>query len=555
MNFWHYLTLANIYLLLFYGFYMLMLKKETFFQLNRLYLVTTALLSFFIPVIQSDWVKNLFITQTVQYTINSSPVMIYQYKPVEQTAIPVEQIILIGYIAGCAFLSVRLIWRLFRLKDLMAQPQPNVSYSFFRKIKLGNDIKNDGAIAVHEQVHARQWHSLDVLLMEAVLIINWFNPVAYLYRITIKHIHEFIADKHTLSEGINKEEYAFMLLSQTFNAPVNQLVNPFFNQSLLKQRIVMLHKNKSNRAALAKYFLSAPLFIIMLIFSSATVNTSKTLRFINKKTGQVLTATASIVTNPDKLTKSSTVSSPSKKKDTDVKVKATTIEGPVSKADTMKADNSLVFTSVEQVPEFPGGITAFGQFLAKNIRYPADSRKKGNQGRVIITFVVEKDGALSNVRIARGVAPDIDAEALRVMKQSPNWKPGIQNGHPVRVAYTVPISFTMDKTTSPVMGENKTGEIKKPENTLNDHVATTTPVLNLTDTNKLTNLNLTSNYKANPIYIIDGKEASSMDYLNPSDIKSISVFKGKTATDLYGPKGINGVIVVVTKRNLLKLKE
>jgi len=553
MNFWHYLLLVNIYLVLFYGFYVLMLKMETFFQLNRIYLVTAALLSFFIPVIQSNWVKNLFITKTVQYTIYSSPVMVYRFKPAQSTNISAEQIILAVYLIGSFFLLARLVWQLLKLKKLIAEPQSEFAWSFFRKIKLGHDVKNRNTIAAHEHIHALQLHSMDVLLMEVVLIFSWFNPVVYFYRIAIKHIHEFIADSHALKMGTDKAEYALILLSQTFNAPVNQLVNPFFNHSLLKQRIMMLQKKRSNYAALMKYCLSAPLFIIMLIFSSATVNTAKTLHFINKKVGQVFSATVPAVNRPGKLTISrpSGLSSKKMNPDSDVEVKIT--NAPVPKADTPRTDKNMVFTSVEQVPGFPGGITAFGQFLAKNLRYPADSRKKGIQGRVIITFVVEKDGSITDVRIARGIAADIDQEAIRVLELSPKWVPGIQNGYPVRVAYTVPISFTLDnsKPLGLILDDKKTGEIKTPESALNDHLATNTTVPDLIDTDKSGKLYLTSNYKAAPIYIIDGKEASSMDYLNPSDIKSISVLKNKPATDLYGPRGINGVIVITTKKNVI----
>ncbi len=103
MTWWHYLLLVNIYLLLFYGFYVVLLRKETFFQLNRVYLVSAALLSFFIPLIQADWVKNLFITQQVQYTIYSNPVMLYHFKPIRDTHITIGQIWLIIYLAGILF--------------------------------------------------------------------------------------------------------------------------------------------------------------------------------------------------------------------------------------------------------------------------------------------------------------------------------------------------------------------------------------------------------------------------------------------------------------------
>src|ERR1700704_2482610 len=104
MNWWQYLLLVNLYLVLFYGFYALLLSRETFFQLNRVYLVSAALLSFFIPVIQANWVKNLFITQKVQYTIYTSPVLLYRLKPIQDTHYTVGEVMVLIYLLGIIIL-------------------------------------------------------------------------------------------------------------------------------------------------------------------------------------------------------------------------------------------------------------------------------------------------------------------------------------------------------------------------------------------------------------------------------------------------------------------
>src|SRR3982751_2226567 len=109
MTGWNYLLLVNIYLVLFYGFYVLLLRKETFFQLNRIYLVSASLLSFFIPMIQSNWVKNLFITKEVQLTIYNSPLIVYQFKPIQHTQISIGQVLAIVYLAGMVVLIGRFI--------------------------------------------------------------------------------------------------------------------------------------------------------------------------------------------------------------------------------------------------------------------------------------------------------------------------------------------------------------------------------------------------------------------------------------------------------------
>lgn len=542
MNWWQYLLLVNVYLVLFFGFYALLLRKETFFQLNRVYLVSAALLSFFIPLIQSDWVKNLFITQTVHYSIYGSPVMIIQYRPVADAPYSIGQILMALYLIGVVCLSVRLVWQLISLKKIINQPKQQVSYAFFKKIQVHEDIADSNVIAVHEQVHARQWHSADVLIMEAVMIINWFNPVVYFYRYAVKHIHEFIADNQALKTGTSKADYAMLLLNQTFNAPQHQLVSNFFNHSLLRQRIIMLQKNRSQRIALAKYGLSAPLFILMLILSSATISNSKVVTRVNHIAKKVFELPANAAT-VSKLA-ANTVVEPVKPKAT---VNKNTIlvkdETAIINTDTVPADNSQVLTAVEIEPQFPGGNAAFGQYLAQNIHYPDVDKKNNVQGRVIITFVVESDGSLSGIKVLRGVSSTIDAEAIRVLSLSPKWKAGVQNGRVVRVQYTVPIKFALPSEPAGVrVGENNTGQ-----NSGEPKVV----VVGYGKPDTTQHADVTISGSARPLYIIDGKEADNdvLKKLDPKNIASINVLKDASATLLYGEKGKNGVIVITTKKN------
>jgi TonB family protein len=106
-------------------------------------------------------------------------------------------------------------------------------------------------------------------------------------------------------------------------------------------------------------------------------------------------------------------------------------------------DDPKKFRPVEIVPDFPGGMEGFGKFIERNLRYPATARANNTHGRVIVTFVVERDGSLTDLKVARGIGDGCDEEALRIIKSSPKWKPGYQDGKPVRVAYSVPIAFTL----------------------------------------------------------------------------------------------------------------
>lgn len=110
-------------------------------------------------------------------------------------------------------------------------------------------------------------------------------------------------------------------------------------------------------------------------------------------------------------------------------------------AQDTKATNDEVYSIVEVMPEFPGGVDSMMSFVAKNVNYPEDAQEKGISGRAMIRFVVEKDGSVNDVQVMRSVSPSIDAEAVRVVKAVPNWKPGMQKGKPVRVSYTLPIVF------------------------------------------------------------------------------------------------------------------
>ena len=122
------------------------------------------------------------------------------------------------------------------------------------------------------------------------------------------------------------------------------------------------------------------------------------------------------------------------------------IDEPVGNSDikqVVEEDPNKIFASVENLPEFPGGQDKFIAYLSKTIRYPAVDRENGTQGRVILTFVVERDGSLTDIKVSRSLSPGTDAEAVRALKSSPKWKPGIQNGRPVRVQYSVPVSFAL----------------------------------------------------------------------------------------------------------------
>ncbi len=538
MAWWQYLLLVNLYLVLFYGFYALLLRKETFFHLNRIYLVSSALLSFFIPVIHSDWVRNLFITQQVQQTLSvySKPLIIYHFRPIEERHITIGQIILIIYTIGAGILIAKFIWQLISLKKIIDRPETTGAFSFFKSIRLGASLDKQGVIAAHERVHANQWHSADILLIEAIAIINWFNPVVYLYRFGIKHIHEYIADKQALKSGMNKAEYALLLLSQTFSAPAHQLVNPFFNHSLLRQRIIMLQKSRSHRTALLKYGLSAPLFILMMILSSAMISKSKTVKSLNRKAEEVFLMPAVKNNNaPVQIVHTEKVK-PDKTfiNNTPKPQMVDTVSIP---------EEEPVLLTVEKEPEFKGGISEFYRFLGQNIKYTENMLRRNVQGKVYISLTVEKDGSLSDIKTVKDIGYGAADEAIRVLKLSPNWEPGYQNGQRVRVRYTLPINFAI-KDTPPVT--DTLSQVRVSE--LPDKVSYT----RIKDTTQKAGTTLIGlDAHMNPLYILDGRVVANLDNVDPESIESINLLKQKpeeeTYAAKYGKKALNGVVLIKTK--------
>ena len=558
MNILNYLLQTNLYLILFMGFYTLVLKNETFFRQNRIYLNTSTLLSFIIPFINSNWFQELFITQKFRETIVPTQ-MIYETVVVAADAgtskWAIGDLILWVYAGVTAILMLRFLIRLVLLNSRL-KPKKGAAYSFFNTMVVDRELPESGIIIDHEKVHIREWHSADVLFIELASIINWFNPLVYLYKKEIRHIHEFIADEEAASGMPSKSDYALLLFSNTLGVQPDLLSNNFFNNSLLKRRIIMLNKNKSSRTGLWKYGFSAPLFALMLIFSAAsvandntdliagaeklispsiankfiptvTISADKTLdkkSSLKNKTKEIKSSTKSTQEDFSKLYKhlirnmrypesakkerivgyevvyfkiqngriSNIKIAKGLQNDIDNEVLRTfdlfkeTVEAEdndyalaiafhltgvennsltlpstgknyfigsisvsamgISQAREIKGFPLEVikdFASVDVLPEFPGGMNGWGEYLQSALKYPEEAKKNKITGRVILSFTVLKNGSITDIKVLRGIGAGADEEAIRVVKESPKWKPGILKGEPVNVAYTMPIFFQL----------------------------------------------------------------------------------------------------------------
>ena len=539
MNWLNYLLQVNLYLILFYGFYRLLLRTETFFNLNRGYLVASAALAFFIPLMQSEWVRSWFVTEQISQTITTfyDP-QIFSIQATKQAhTLTLGDFMAVFYITGILLGIARFGGNLVYLGKMMkqktAQKDTKQAFSFFNMLFVSKELKNRSTIMKHEFVHIRQLHSADVLLFELIAIFNWFNPVVYLYKSSIKHIHEFIADEVASRNEISKADYAMLLFQEQFGVQAIPLTNNFFNQSLLKLRIKMLNKERSAQTAMMKYGLIAPLFIVMIVVSSATL-ASKELAKIEQKVEAISDRhLEEVIVQPSKTAQEillkdginlseAFIISP----DLMDEVKAIA----KIKSDTIKQE-SEVFTEVEQSAEYPGGMKALGKYLQENLKYPESAQKENHSGKVYIQFIVNPDGSTTEFVVLKSTGDkNLDGEGLRVMKLIPKWTPGKQSGRIVRSRFIVPINFELPK-------ENESSSIFiMPNNGKN-----TIPNISMTDSISV----------ENPLYIIDGKERYDTDNINkidPNTIEKIDVFKGEKAIMRYGDKGKKGVVVITLKK-------
>lgn len=654
----HYILQVNIYLIVFYGCYRLLLDKETYFLLNRIYLLAAGLLSLAIPFLRFEW----FTTQPVAEPLYAGVAQLNNFMtqvisaPEKAENFSPGNIVVIVYLAGVLYCTGRLLWQLLSVSKLLKTTSSGTAFSFFTKKRIDDTLPGLPTIHKHEEVHMRQLHSADVLFFELLGIFTWFNPAIYCYKRAIKNIHEYLADEAAAAYQGDKKQYALLLLSSAFGVPANKLTNSFFNQSLLKKRIFMLHKQRSRKTAILKYGMFVPLMAMALIMSSATIRNNVRIQQLadeiplNNPIAVVKeVVTASIEPIAPQLTKKSQINSHENNQKNEgwdgfykfikkslrypesaqrnkimgtTMIKFTVAQGQVDNvgivtklaggcdAEVLRsvvlfpdyksikdgkyslkvkfnldlddpkvpilnkniaplkgytALNEIVlhavgvenetaqktipldqinidlndtrvydFVSINVQPSFAGGMQNFYVYLKNKIKYPAEAQKNNIQGKVFLSFIVEKDGTLTDINVERKLGGGTDEEAVRVLKESPKWTPGIQNGKAVRAKYNIPISFSLNKpaTQTPASGStgNNEGIIFKDANGGQ-----------MKPGDSPTNA---------PLIVIDGKvqDRTDLSGLAPDEIESINVYKDAKATALYGSRAANGALIITTKK-------
>ena len=504
-----------VLLAVFYMFYRLMLAHETFHRVNRIVLLLTAVLSFVLPLC----VITIHETVTMQRAANVAVGSFQVDMMNEEPATPLWQIVLpILFIIGMVATLVHTLSSLFRIIKIIRHseqyPQTDgtticvtgnaslAPFSWMHYIVMNrSDYEtSDAAILAHERGHICLHHSWDLLLVDTLTALQWFNPAMWMLRSDLRAIHEYEADAAVLSQGINARQYQYLLITKATGIGGYSLANGI-SHSTLKNRINMMLHTKSDRSHLLKLLTLLPIVGIAL-----AVNAEKVvdLRY----------------DEPQKQNTKKSVKGVAEKK-------AETFETNTA-VGTFEPVQGDVFDVVEEMPQYPGGPQALFKFLGENVHYPEEAEKAGIQGRVIATFIVEKDGSISQPTVVKSVDPLLDAEAIRVISAMPNWKPGKQNGKVVRVKYTVPLSFNLDGG-----GE----EI--------DHLCREDGTIVEIDIEK------GDTAIVKPLFIVDGKVMDGKDVyaINPKTIERYYMQNGQEAIDKYGDKARDGVVLITLKKD------
>jgi TonB family protein len=423
------LSLAVMFML-----YYVFLRKDTFFKTNRFYLMISLLASTLIPFIDFS----TFLPAREQVLLVILDPIIITPEGIQQSVEANTNLYIIGlsiYLTGVFIFTLRFMYQLFQLYQLVKKfgvsrkqglrivftNKTYSPFSFFNLVFLNqNDIDTPEyqKIIAHERVHIRQWHSLDLLVLEIITIFLWFNPFIWFYRHAVKTLHEYLADEGVLHSGVDARIYSALLFEQSTGIQVNDLTNNF-SKSLLKRRFIMMTKKRTNEMARAKLIFALPLALSMLVLISFS---------------------------PDMIAQEK-AKDPSPAPQEDVSAEKAVVKTKEPKVIKMveHQDEEPVYTVVEVMPKFKGGNKALYTYLGNNIKYPDVAKKEGIEGTVYVTYVVEKDGSVSHVKILRGVHESLDKEAIRVVKEMPEWEPGKQKGKPVRVQYSLPIKYTLAK--------------------------------------------------------------------------------------------------------------
>ncbi len=439
-NFLIYDAKVAVLIIVFYMFYRLMLSRETFHRVNRVVLLLTAVASFVLPLCVITLHKTVRMEAVPMVSVGDLQMEVAADAGPVWWQMLLPLIFIIGVVATLAhtLTSILKVWLLIRRSEQHLQPDGTIvcvtgnaevspfSWMHYIVMNRSDYEEHNAAILAHERGHIRLRHSWDLLLVDLLTALQWFNPAMWMLRQDLRAIHEYEADGEVLSQGINARQYQYLLISKASGIGGYSIANGI-SHSTLKNRITMMLHKKSNRSSLLKLLALIPIVGMALALNARTV-------------------TDYVYDEPQKQqpVKKGKKAGTIKVNGQDIKVveqgDIVTMEGEVDQ-DQAKEE---AFDVVEEMPEFPGGPKALMDYLMENVKYPKTAFDADIQGRVIAQFVVDKEGTVRDAHVVKSVDPALDAEALRVINNMPKWRPGRQNGKVVNVKYTIPVSFSLD---------------------------------------------------------------------------------------------------------------
>jgi len=411
-----YIIQVSACLALFYSMFSILFKRQTGFTANRIFLLMSIGISFLIPIINI----NLSKPDDTVLTAILHDVIVININTIEQTVIKQFSsftIISAIYLTGLSIFLLKFILQIIQIMILIKSSQLykynnfkifNINkeispFSFFNLVFINNSGMHDKdleKIMAHERIHIKQFHSADMIIIELLIILQWFNPFVWMYKKSISELHEYIADEGVIEQGFNKISYQKLILSQINVGRSIEFAN-YFSKSLIKRRLIMMTNFKPHKSSKLRFLLVIPAILILAVaFSFTTINS-----IIPAKQVEI------------------------------------TLSNPVN--NTILPQDS-VYKKVDVPPEFPGGRQAMNKFIVENLKYPEKALKANVSGTVYIQFVVEKDGNLSDIELLRGIGHGCDKEAIRVVKMMPKWKPGKKDSKSVRVKMVMPFAFKLD---------------------------------------------------------------------------------------------------------------
>lgn len=526
----------------FYFCYRLLMERETMHRLNRIVLLSSILLSLVLPLCVITLHKTievapmrvvdhpeLVITELGSVSSEESNIQSLETNRMgfaEKLFQPsvIFAVFTIGLLCRLLYIakSYRQLRRMIKdseqhsLEDgvtMAVVDLPVAPFSWMHTIVLSRiDYEEcNPSILAHERGHIRLHHSWDIVFVEVLTALQWFNPVVWLLRRDLRTIHEYEADASVLSSGSDVSQYIQLLMRKAMGTKTCTLANSI-NNSTIKKRINMMLVNKSPRRNSLKLLALLPIVGVTLALNAETVTdvvykNDEPQKQVPVKKGKKDTTIKTNANQGIQVIEVSEASDKEKTYETTVKEtepnvaviilntkkkgeepllivdgKIATIEqvralprDAVAKVATMREKTAIksygekakygaliittvkhqeeidneplsqpdVFDKVDEMPHFPDGMAGLMQYLSTNVRYPKDAKESGTQGSVIVSFIVEKDGSISNAKVTKPTYSSLDEEALRVVSVMPKWVPGKQNGEAVRVKYAVPVSFRL----------------------------------------------------------------------------------------------------------------